>query len=87
MIIWCPECGRIRKFGKWIEMSERLREQIKNIPVLDKECNECERDCPNEKLISKIPGMNLLVQSWSWYIAIVSTMGIVGFILWGLGIL
>ena len=41
MIIRCPQCGKIKKFGKWIEIPRYLEEDVKKVTVVYRLCNEC----------------------------------------------
>ncbi len=52
MIIQCPACGKIRKFGKWIELPRVLAERMKteNYPVMNETCDNC-KTCNRLKLL------------------------------------
>lgn len=41
MVIRCPVCKKIKKFGKWIEVPKSLEEEIKKVPVLFVHCESC----------------------------------------------
>jgi hypothetical protein len=43
MVIRCPVCKRIKKFGKWIEVPKSLEEEIKKVPGNSVTCEDCRK--------------------------------------------
>lgn len=44
MVIRCPVCKKIKKFGKWIEVPKPLEEAMKKVPILFVLCEDCKKE-------------------------------------------
>ncbi|MGR3310905.1 MAG: hypothetical protein ACUZ77_09030 [Candidatus Brocadiales bacterium] len=44
MVIRCPVCKKIKKFGKWIEIPKSLEAEVKEVPVLFVTCEDCKKE-------------------------------------------
>lgn len=42
MILQCQKCGKVKKFGEWIELSDSLNEMIKDVKVIKMPCPRCQ---------------------------------------------
>lgn len=45
-IVVCPHCRKVKKFGKWLELtaeqSQRLSERFSGFDILEESCPKCE---------------------------------------------
>ncbi len=44
MVIRCPVCKKIKKFGKWIGVPKPLEEEMKEVPTLFVLCEDCKKE-------------------------------------------
>lgn len=47
MVIQCPDCKKIKKFGCWIEPSSEITKELESgqITILNEKCKSCELAC------------------------------------------